>query len=98
MKKFCKAVLLLSAVTLMGTAASVQADAKTKVKVSKVTVKSNYGSRVRVAVGKKIKLKNYRKGKAKQGCQQKSDLQVIQQKNRYGVSRRLCEGCESRNL
>lgn len=54
MKKFCKAVLLLSAVTLMGTAASVQADAKTKVKVSKVTVKSNYGSRVRVAVGKKL--------------------------------------------
>ena len=56
MKKFCKAVLLLSAVTLMGTAASVQADAKTKVKVSKVTVKSNYGTSVHVAVGKKVKL------------------------------------------
>lgn len=71
MKKFCKAVLLLSAVTLMGTAASVQADAKTKVKVSKVTVKSNYGSRVRVAVGKKIKLKTTVKVKPNKAANKK---------------------------
>ena len=54
MKKMWKGMLLL-AMALLVCAAPQEASAKVKVK--KVTVKSNYGSSVHVAVGKKIKLK-----------------------------------------
>lgn len=56
MKKLWKGMLVLAA-ALMICALPGEASAKTKVKVKKITVKSNYGSSVHVAVGKKVKLK-----------------------------------------
>ena len=54
MKRYLKGLLILCAVMLMGTVTSATADAKVNVK--KVTVKSNYGTMVHVAVGKSVKL------------------------------------------
>lgn len=54
LRRYGKVLLMLAAVVLMGVVSSVPAEAKVKVK--KVTVKSNYGKSVHVAVGKKIKL------------------------------------------
>lgn len=55
MKKLWKGMLVL-ATALMICSLPGEASAKAKVKVKKVTVKSNYGSSVHVAVGKKVKL------------------------------------------
>lgn len=54
MRRYGKALLILAAAVLLGAAPSAVAEAKVKVK--KVTVKSNYGKMVHVAVGKKVKL------------------------------------------
>ena len=48
--------MLVLAVVMLVCSLHGEASAKTKVKVKKVTVKSNYGSSVHVAVGKKVKL------------------------------------------
>lgn len=54
MRRYGKVLLILAAAVLLGAAPSAVAEAKVKVK--KVTVKSNYGKMVHVAVGKKVKL------------------------------------------
>lgn len=54
MKHILKGLLVLAAALILCNAPQEEADAK--VKVSKVTVKSNYGKMVHVAVGKKVKL------------------------------------------
>ncbi len=56
MKSSVKVLLILAAAVMLGNLSSTGADAKAKVKVKKVTVKSNYGKMVHVAVGKKVKL------------------------------------------
>lgn len=56
MKRACKNLLFFTAVFTLCIAAGSSAGAKTKVKVKKVSVKSNYGKIVHVAVGKKVKL------------------------------------------
>lgn len=68
MKKLWRGMLVL-AMALMTIAASQEASAKVKVK--KVTVKSNYGSSVHVAVGKKVKLKTTVKVKPNKSANKK---------------------------
>ena len=52
MKQLVKGIVFAAAALMLMQAPQAQA----KVKVKKVTVKSNYGSSVHVAVGKKVKL------------------------------------------
>lgn len=54
MKKLWRGMLVLAMALMICTTSQ---EASAKVKVKKVTVKSNYGSSVHVAVGKKVKLK-----------------------------------------
>ena len=54
MKHIMKGLLVMVAALILCQAPQERAEAK--VKVSKVTVKSNYGKMVHVAVGKKVKL------------------------------------------
>ena len=54
MKYLVKSLLFLAAAFILSQAP--QNTAQTKVKVKKITVKSNYGTSVHVAVGKKVKL------------------------------------------
>lgn len=56
MRRYGKVLLILAAAVLLGVVPSAAAEAKAKVKVKKVTVTSNYGKMVHVAVGKKVKL------------------------------------------
>lgn len=56
MRNMWKGLLLFMAALLLCVAPDMSTQAKKKVKVKKVTVKSNYGKSVHVAVGKKVKL------------------------------------------
>ncbi len=56
MKKVWKILLLAAAVMILFAVPGESAQAKVSVKVKKVTVKSNYGKMVHVAVGKKVKV------------------------------------------
>lgn len=56
MRRYGKVLLILAAAVLLGVVPSAAAEAKAKVKVKKVTVTSNYGKMVHVAVDKKVKL------------------------------------------